>query len=113
MATLVRRVKRVAEKTPSRRLGNRGHEKRPGCENPSLSHRIQFYLLPLTLLTPSLVKFSSCAPTSPAVISGGFGSNAARLSLTHSAAILIDSSAPAWSSKTLTVAISLSLAFNA
>ncbi len=56
----------------------------------------------LTSCMPTLVNFNSPAPTSSTITSGGFGSIAARLCPTHSAAILFDSSAPARSSKMLT-----------
>ena len=49
--------------------------------------------------------------TSPAVISGGPVTSGAKLSFTQSAASLLDSSAPAWSSKKLILATTPSPAF--
>src|SRR5215208_4683740 len=56
---------------------------------------------PIFSRRPSLVRFNSCAPTSPTIISGEVGSADDRVIPTQSSANLFDFSAPARCSKML------------
>src|SRR5215203_6320594 len=56
----------------------------------------------ITSRMPSLIRFSSCAPTTPTIISGEVGSADDRVLPTQSSANLFDLSAPARCSKMLT-----------
>src|SRR5215204_4066884 len=75
--------------------------RRPNSPNllEEVFHEVRCYSI--TSRMPSLIRFSSCAPTSPTIISGEVGRTDDRVLPTQSSANLFDLSAPARCSKML------------